>query len=96
MCLLLVIGQVHHRFYELFLLEGANIPSTLRNSSLPPSKSLQSNTTAQFPAIIPLSASPAYSILHPYPLLPLQEEVSVECAMRDQHMADVNVTSPGV
>ena len=96
-------------------------PSTLRNPSLPPSNSLQNNTTAQFPAIIPLSASPTYtppvapnhraypqqptyvnrSTPNPIqtvytPLPPPQEEVCVECAMRDQDMADVDVTSPGV
>ena len=30
------------------------------------------------------------------PVLPRQEEVCVECAMRDQDMADVDATSPGV
>jgi hypothetical protein len=30
------------------------------------------------------------------PIIPLQEEVCVECAMRDQDMADVDVTSAGV
>lgn len=30
------------------------------------------------------------------PIIPPQEEVCVECAMRDQDMADVDVTSPGV
>lgn len=96
--------------------------STLRNPSLPPSNSLQNNTTAQFPAIIPLSASPTYTppvapnhraypqqptyvtrsitpnpIQTVYtPIPPPQEEVCVECAMRDQDMADVDVTSPGV
>jgi hypothetical protein len=81
-------------------------PSTLQNPSLLLSNSLQSNTTAQFPAIIPLSASPMYtqqptyvnrSIRNPIqtaytPLPPPQEEVCIEC----QDMADVNVTSPGV
>lgn len=97
-------------------------PSTLRNPSLPPSDSLQNNTSAQFPAIIPLSASPTYTppvapnhraypqqptyvtrsitpnpIQTVYtPVSPPQEEVCVECAMRDQDMADVDVTSPGV
>jgi hypothetical protein len=97
-------------------------PSTLRNPSSPPSNSLQNNTTAQFPAIIPLSASPTYippvapnhraypqqptyvtrsitpnpiqTVYTPIP--PPQEEVCIECAMRDQEMADVDVTSPGV
>ena len=97
-------------------------PSTLRNPSLPPSNSLQNNTTAQFPAIIPLSASPTYTppvapnhraypqqptyvtrsiapnaIQTVYtPIPPPREEVCIECAMRDQDMADVDVTSPGV
>lgn len=30
------------------------------------------------------------------PIIPQQEEICVECAMRDQDMADVDVTSPGV
>ena len=30
------------------------------------------------------------------PIMPPQEEVCVECAMRDQDMADVDVTSPGM
>lgn len=30
------------------------------------------------------------------PIIPPQEEVCMECAMRDQDMADVDVTSPGV
>ncbi|KAF9531617.1 hypothetical protein CPB83DRAFT_761068 [Crepidotus variabilis] len=30
------------------------------------------------------------------PIVPVQEEVCVECAMRDQDMADVDVLSPGV
>ncbi|KAF8798729.1 hypothetical protein BYT27DRAFT_7228310 [Phlegmacium glaucopus] len=97
------------------------VPSTLRNplqsSTYPPT-----NTTAQFPTIIPLSASPTYAppvapnhraypqqptyvtqsntpnpIQTVYtPIAPPQEEVCVECAMRDQDMADVDVTSPGV
>ena len=96
-------------------------PSTLRNPSLTPSNSPQNNTTTQFPAIIPLSASPTYTppvapnhraypqqptyvtratpnpIQTVYtPIPPPQEEVCVECAMRDQDMADVDVTSPGV
>ena len=41
--------------------------------------------------INPSSASPAYAP----PQVP-KEEVCVECAMRDQDMADVDVTSPGV
>ena len=97
-------------------------PSTLRKPSLSPSISPPNNTTAQFPAIIPLSASPTYTppvapnhraypqqptyvtqsitpnpIQTVYtPIPPPQEEVCVECAMRDQDMADVDVTSPGV
>ena len=35
--------------------------STLRNPSLPPSNSLQNNTTAKSPAINPLSASLTYT-----------------------------------
>lgn len=38
----------------------------------------------------PTAVNPVYSSK------PLQEEVCVECAMRDQDMADVDVTSPGV
>ncbi|KIY61195.1 hypothetical protein CYLTODRAFT_495367 [Cylindrobasidium torrendii FP15055 ss-10] len=38
----------------------------------------------------PTAVNPIYSSK------PLQEEVCVECAMRDQDMADVDVTSPGV
>lgn len=41
------------------------------------------------------TAAPVNSVFPP-PLRPLQEEVCVECAMRDQEMADVDVTSPGV
>ncbi|EIN12008.1 hypothetical protein PUNSTDRAFT_50784 [Punctularia strigosozonata HHB-11173 SS5] len=44
------------------------------------------------PAASPNPINPVYS---PSPL-PIQEEVCVECAMRDQDMADVDVTSPGV
>ncbi|KDQ57623.1 hypothetical protein JAAARDRAFT_69719 [Jaapia argillacea MUCL 33604] len=51
---------------------------------------------AQHPTYItPSSApNPVNPILSPNP--PPQEEVCVECAMRDQDMADVDVTTPGV
>lgn len=46
--------------------------------------------------VTPSSApNPINPIYHPTPPPP-QEEVCVECAMRDQDMADVDVTSPGV
>lgn len=41
------------------------------------------------------AASPVNPIYSPGPPL-IQEEVCIECAMRDQDMADVDVTSPGV
>lgn len=40
--------------------------------------------------------NPISPIYMPNPPPPPQEEVCVECAMRDQDMADVDVTSPGV
>lgn len=40
--------------------------------------------------------NPVYSPPQPPQLPPPAEEVCVECAMRDQEMADVDVTSPGV
>ncbi|KAI0683315.1 hypothetical protein BC835DRAFT_757612 [Cytidiella melzeri] len=47
---------------------------------------------AQQPTYInPSSANPAYA-----PPQASKEEVCVECAMRDQDMADVDVTSPGI
>ncbi|KAF8973288.1 hypothetical protein BDZ97DRAFT_1901048 [Flammula alnicola] len=96
--------------------------STLRKSSspVPNSAGTSSQTATQFPPIMPLSASPAYSppvapnlrayaqqptyvtqpnapnLVQTYtPIIPPQEEVCVECAMRDQDMADVDVSSPG-
>ncbi|KAF7793850.1 hypothetical protein EIP86_004971 [Pleurotus ostreatoroseus] len=42
-------------------------------------------------AAAPRPINPVYS-----PQQPLKEEVCVECAMRDQDMADVDVTGPGV
>ncbi|KAF9452382.1 hypothetical protein P691DRAFT_236865 [Macrolepiota fuliginosa MF-IS2] len=41
------------------------------------------------------SANPVYSPQQPPQLQQPREEVCVECAMRDQEMADVDVTSPG-
>ena len=43
----------------------------------------------------PTTPTPINTVFSPKPPL-LQEEVCVECAMRDQDMADVDVTSPGV
>lgn len=42
----------------------------------------------------PDAPNPINTVYSPSP--PLQEEVCVECAMRDQDMADVDVASPGV
>ena len=52
---------------------------------------------AQQPTYITLSSAPnpLQPVYLPNPPQP-QEEVCVECAMRDQDMADVDVTSPGV
>jgi hypothetical protein len=44
--------------------------------------------------IPPATPNPMNTVLSPVP--PQQEEVCMECAMRDQDMADVDVTSPGV
>ncbi|GLB37079.1 hypothetical protein LshimejAT787_0401300 [Lyophyllum shimeji] len=51
---------------------------------------------AQQPTYItpPTTPTPIKTIYSPRP--PAQEEVCVECAMRDEDMADVDVTSPGV
>lgn len=51
---------------------------------------------AQQPTYItpPTTPTPINTVYSPRP--PPQEEVCVECAMRDQDMADVDVTSPGV
>ncbi|KAG6837714.1 hypothetical protein H0H93_003516 [Arthromyces matolae] len=51
---------------------------------------------AQQPTYItpPTTPTPIQTVLSPRP--PQQEEVCVECAMRDEEMADVDVTSPGV
>lgn len=45
-----------------------------------------------------VNQSNANNLIQPVytPILPQPEEVCVECAMRDQDMADVDVTSPGV
>jgi hypothetical protein len=58
--------------------------------------SSNSRVYAQQPTYVTLSSAP--NPLQPVylPNLPPQEEVCVECAMRDQDMADVDVTSPGV
>ncbi|TFK44688.1 hypothetical protein BDQ12DRAFT_741969 [Crucibulum laeve] len=52
---------------------------------------------AQQPTYItpPTAPNPINTVYSPIPVQP-QEEVCVECAMRDQDMADVDVTSPGV
>ncbi|KAF8906552.1 hypothetical protein CPB84DRAFT_1704809 [Gymnopilus junonius] len=49
--------------------------------------------SAQQPTYVtqPHAPNPVYT-----PIAPPQEEICVECAMRDQDMADVDVTSPGV
>ncbi|KAG6917814.1 hypothetical protein DXG01_000874 [Tephrocybe rancida] len=51
---------------------------------------------AQQPTYItpPTTPTPIKTVYSPRP--PPQEEVCVECAMRDEDMADVDVTSPGV
>ncbi|KAG6830165.1 hypothetical protein H0H92_001894 [Tricholoma furcatifolium] len=51
---------------------------------------------AQQPTYItpPTTPTPIKTVYSPRP--PPQEEVCVECAMRDEEMADVDVTSPGV
>jgi hypothetical protein len=80
-------------------------PSTVTNfSSMPLSASPLYNPPiapnhrayAQQPTYItpPSTPIPINTVYSPRP--PLQEEVCVECAMRDQDMADVDVTSPGV
>ncbi|OSD06702.1 hypothetical protein PYCCODRAFT_1359970 [Trametes coccinea BRFM310] len=50
---------------------------------------------AQHPTYITPTSSPAMQPSFSPPQVP-KEEVCVECAMRDQDMADVDVTSPGV
>ncbi|KAG6832031.1 hypothetical protein H0H87_003012 [Tephrocybe sp. NHM501043] len=51
---------------------------------------------AQQPTYItpPTTPTPIKTVYSPR--LPVQEEVCVECAMRDEDMADVDVTSPGI
>ncbi|KAK0242013.1 hypothetical protein EDD85DRAFT_919915 [Armillaria nabsnona] len=53
---------------------------------------------AQQPTFINQSTTPnpVNPVYSPTPPPPRQEEVCVECAMRDQDMADVDVTSPGM
>ena len=50
---------------------------------------------AQHPTYITPSTAPAMQPSFSPPQVP-KEEICVECAMRDQDMADVDVTSPGV
>ncbi|CDO75686.1 hypothetical protein BN946_scf184941.g39 [Trametes cinnabarina] len=50
---------------------------------------------AQHPTYITPASSPAMQPSFSPPQIP-KEEICVECAMRDQDMADVDVTSPGV
>jgi hypothetical protein len=64
----------------------SNIPL----SSVPRTSAQQ--PTYVMPPDIPNGMSPSFS---PKPTIP-QEEICVECAMRDQDMADVDVTSPGI
>ncbi|KAK0213054.1 hypothetical protein DFS33DRAFT_1249965 [Desarmillaria ectypa] len=53
---------------------------------------------AQQPTFINQSTNPnpVNPVYSPTPPPPRQEEICVECAMRDQDMADVDVTSPGM
>ncbi|THH21349.1 hypothetical protein EW146_g191 [Bondarzewia mesenterica] len=72
-------------------------PSYIATMPLPISVSPKLRAPAQQPTYItPTSApnpiNPVYSPTPPNPM----EEVCVECAMRDQDMADVDVTSPGI
>lgn len=72
-------------------------PSYNPSSSVPIPVSPKPRAYAQHPTYVtPASApNPVNPILSQNPPVP-QEEVCIECAMRDQDMADVDVTSPGV
>lgn len=60
--------------------------------------SVQRVSVQQSTFITPSAASPINPLYSPGPQGPprVQEEVCIECAMRDQDMADVDVTGPGV
>jgi len=75
-------------------------PSRLPLSASPaynPPISPKPRASAQLPTYITQTTTPnpMNTVYTPAPQLP-QEEVCVECAMRDQDMADVDVSSPGV
>ncbi|EGO00302.1 hypothetical protein SERLA73DRAFT_168083 [Serpula lacrymans var. lacrymans S7.3] len=69
---------------------GPNMGITIPISSSP--RAFAQHPTFITPAAAPDPINPVFS---PTPLPP-PEEVCVECAMRDQDMADVDVTGPGV
>lgn len=66
-----------------------NPPVAPRNRAYPQQPTYITPTNSMNPM------NPVYSPQQPPSRKPLQEEVCVECAMRDQEMADVDVTSPG-
>ncbi|RDB16773.1 hypothetical protein Hypma_002608 [Hypsizygus marmoreus] len=75
---------------------GFSIPLSASPSYNPPIAP-NHRAYAQQPTYItpPTTPTPIQTVYSPRPPPP-QEEVCVECAMRDQDMADVDVTSPGV
>ncbi|KAF4621209.1 hypothetical protein D9613_000674 [Agrocybe pediades] len=77
----------------------SQLPSMMPLSASPaynPPVSPNHRAYAQQPTYVTPSNAPNPIQTVYTPIVPPQEEVCVECAMRDQDMADVDVTSPGV
>jgi len=78
---------------------GSQLPSMMPLSASPaynPPVSPNHRAFAQQPTYVTQQHAPNPIQTVYTPIAPPQEEVCVECAMRDQDMADVDVTSPGV
>ncbi|KAK0437543.1 hypothetical protein EV421DRAFT_1017567 [Armillaria borealis] len=83
--------------YTVAMPPAITIPLSASPGYAPP-VSQRLRVYAQQPTFINQSTTPnpVNPVYSPTPPPPRQEEVCVECAMRDQDMADVDVTSPGM
>lgn len=70
-------------------------PPITSPSSIPMSLSSNPRAVPQSPKYVNAPLNARQNPIYPKPHIP-REEVCLECAMRDQDMADVDVTSPGV
>ncbi|TFK53637.1 hypothetical protein OE88DRAFT_1265896 [Heliocybe sulcata] len=79
------------------MLQASGSATYNASSSVPIPVSPKPRAYAQHPTYVTPASAPngVNPILSQNPPVP-QEEVCIECAMRDQDMADVDVTSPGV